>query len=57
MRFFNLGCVVDADVAHELLHVVVEWGRENQMVHSIGPNDFSDEDPQGLQVEGFELTD
>jgi GNAT superfamily N-acetyltransferase len=43
----------DAEVASELLHFVENWGREKGMEKLIGPLAFSDKDPQGFLIEGF----
>lgn len=54
VRFFQLDCVNDRSVSQALINTVVGWGREKGMTQIIGPYGFSDKDPQGLQVEGFE---
>jgi GNAT superfamily N-acetyltransferase len=53
-RFFQLECVNDAQVVRALIAAVEEWARAQGMDRMIGPFGFSDKDPQGLQVEGFE---
>jgi len=53
-RFFNLDCINDQEVAHELIKSVEKWAIEKGMNKIIGPFGFSDKDPQGLQIEGFE---
>ncbi len=53
-RFFNFDCLDDQPVAHALLGAVEGWTVEQGMTRLIGPFGFSDKDPQGLQVEGFE---
>ena len=53
-RFFNLDCVDDAEVSHRLLSFVEDWARQRKMDRIIGPFGFSDKDPEGLQIEGFE---
>lgn len=53
-RFFQLASVRDQHVVHGLIGVVEDWAREQGMDRMIGPFGFSDKDPQGLQVEGFE---
>lgn len=52
--FFNLDCIDDQSVAHSLLQRIERWAKEKGMNKIIGPYGFSDKDPQGLQVEGFE---
>lgn len=53
-RFFQFDSVDDKDVTHELIHFVEEWARGKGMTNIIGPFGFSDKDPQGAQIEGFE---
>lgn len=52
--FFNLDCINDQQVAHALLLNVEQWAAEKGMNKIIGPYGFSDKDPQGLQIEGFD---
>ena len=54
VRFFQLCGVQDAAVVAALMAAVEEWGRAQGMQRIYGPFGFSDRDPQGLQVEGFE---
>jgi hypothetical protein len=53
-RFFHFDCVDDLAVAKELIHAIETWALSKGMNKLIGPYGFSDKDPQGLQVEGFE---
>lgn len=53
-RFFQLDCIRDPEVARTLIGAVEEWARSKGMDRMIGPFGFSDKDPQGLQIEGFE---
>ena len=53
-RFFQLDTIRDAGVVRALLEAVECWARSQGMDRIIGPFGFSDKDPQGLQVEGFE---
>jgi GNAT superfamily N-acetyltransferase len=53
-RFFNLDCVNDSGISHRLIGFVEEWAKKRMMNRVIGPFGFSDKDPQGLQIEGFE---
>jgi hypothetical protein len=53
-RFCFLECYEDQDVVHALISKVEDWAREKGMVKLVGPLAFSDKDPQGLQIEGFE---
>lgn len=54
-RFFNFDCINDQDVANSLIDSVEKWAIEKGMNKIVGPFGFSDKDPQGLQIEGFEL--
>jgi len=53
-RFSFMECYEDQEIAHALLQKVEEWAKEKGMVKLIGPLGFSDKDPQGFQIEGFE---
>ncbi len=53
-RFYNLDCVRDVEVLRALITAVEEWARSKGMDRVIGPFGFSDKDPQGLQISGFE---
>lgn len=53
-RYCFLECYEDKEVVHALITIVEEWARKNGMVRLIGPLAFSDKDPQGFQIEGFE---
>lgn len=44
----------DKKVATALLSYVEKWAKERGMVRLIGPLAFSDKDPQGLLIEGFD---
>ena len=53
-RFCFMECYNDEEVFHALIMKVEEWAREREMEKIVGPLGFSDKDPQGFQVEGFE---
>jgi hypothetical protein len=53
-RFCFLECYEDQDVVHELISKVENWAKEKGMIKLVGPLAFSDKDPQGFQIEGFE---
>jgi hypothetical protein len=55
-RFSCLECRDDRDVSHGLLEHVEGWARQKKMVKIVGPMGFSDQDPEGFLVEGFEHT-
>jgi GNAT superfamily N-acetyltransferase len=53
-RFCFMECYNDQDVFHALIAKVEEWARSRGMIKLVGPLAFSDKDPQGFQIEGFE---
>lgn len=53
-RFFQLDCINDQEVANTLLDAVYTWAKQQSMQQLIGPFGFSDKDPQGLQIAGWE---
>ena len=53
-RFSFLESTEDSEVVAALLKKVELWAKENGMDHIIGPFGFSDKEPQGLLIEGFE---
>jgi len=53
-RFCFMECYNDKEVFHALITKVEDWARSKDMVRIIGPLGFSDKDPQGFQIEGFE---
>ena len=53
-RFCFMECYNDKEVFHALLVKVEDWVKQRGMTRIIGPLGFSDKDPQGFQIEGFE---
>jgi len=53
-RFNYLEAWDDREVIRELLKYVEEWSRLKGMVKLVGPLAFSDKDPQGYLIEGFQ---
>jgi len=53
-RFFAFESMEDESVGKALLDTVENWCRQKGMDKLIGPFGFSDKDPQGFLVEGFE---
>jgi len=53
-RFGHLESIQDQAVVHTLLSRVEQWAREKDMTRIIGPYGFSDQDPEGFLVKGFE---
>jgi ribosomal protein S18 acetylase RimI-like enzyme len=53
-RFCFMECYNDHEVFHVLITKIEDWARERGMTRLVGPLGFSDKDPQGFQIEGFE---
>jgi hypothetical protein len=53
-RFCFLECYEDISIARELIKSTEVWAREKGMQKLVGPLGFSDKDPQGVLIEGFE---
>lgn len=53
-RFSHFDCLNDGTIAHLLLSTVTEWAKNKGMQSLIGPFGFSEKDPQGAKIEGFE---
>jgi hypothetical protein len=53
-RFYKLDFVNDRNVADLLLKGIEAWAISKGMTNMIGPYGFSDKDPQGFQIEGFD---
>jgi hypothetical protein len=53
-RFCFLECYEDQAVVHALISKVENWARDKGMSKIVGPLAFSDKDPQGFQIEGFD---
>jgi hypothetical protein len=53
-RFGYLETWEDPEVVHTLLGKVEDWARQKGMTRIIGPYGFSDQDPEGWLIEGFE---
>jgi hypothetical protein len=53
LRFGWFDTIDDYEVAQALLSAVDAWGRELGMQSMTGPHGFTDLDPEGLLVEGF----
>lgn len=54
LRFGWFDTINDYDVARSLLMTVEKWGKELGMETMTGPHGFSDLDPEGMLVEGFD---
>ncbi|MCU0460570.1 MAG: GNAT family N-acetyltransferase [Bacteroidales bacterium] len=53
-RFCFMECYNDKEVFHALIASAEDWARKKGMSMIVGPLGFSDKDPQGFQIEGFE---
>lgn len=53
-RFGYLETWEDQEVLHALLARIEEWARQKGMTKVVGPYGFSDQDPEGFLIEGFE---
>lgn len=53
-RFGFLETWEDREVVHALLSRVEDWARRQGMTKIVGPYGFSDQDPEGFLIEGFE---
>lgn len=54
-RFCFMECYNDREVFNALISAVEEWAKEKGMTAIVGPLGFSDKDPQGFQIEGFDV--
>ena len=54
VRFGWFDFIDDIEVSSALLDAVVEFGRKNGMKQIVGPLGFTDFDPEGMLVEGFD---
>jgi hypothetical protein len=53
-RFFHLDSIENIEVIKLLIDAVQSWAKAQQMETLVGPFGFSEKDPQGFQIEGFE---
>ncbi len=53
-RFGYLETWEDEEITGALLQTVEDWAREKGMTKMIGPYGFTDQDPEGFLIEGFE---
>ena len=54
VRFGWIDFVDDIQVSEALLKAVEDWGREKGMAEVVGPLGFTDMDPEGMLIWGFE---
>jgi hypothetical protein len=53
-RFGYLDCYEDREVFTALIRAVEDWARAGGMTKIVGPYGFSDQDPEGFLIEGFD---
>ncbi|NTW24573.1 MAG: hypothetical protein HGA37_07735 [Lentimicrobium sp.] len=53
-RFGFFDCYEESETAGSLLAFVHSWASQKGMLNLTGPYGFSDKDPQGFQIEGFD---
>ena len=54
VRYGWFDFIDDREVSQALLEAVAAYGRENGMKEMVGPLGFTDQDPEGMLVEGFD---
>ena len=54
VRFGWIDFIDDIEVSRALFDAVVEWGRNKGMTEIVGPLGFTDMDPEGMLIEGFD---
>ncbi len=54
VRFGYIDMIDDLEVAKALLDTVEQWGRERGMNKIVGPLGFTDMDPEGMLIDGFD---
>ena len=53
-RFSYIDFIDDAEVVDALIDTVTRWGKSKGMEHLTGPLSFTDMDPEGMLIEGFD---
>jgi len=56
VRFGWFEAINDFEVCYALFNAVENWGKENDMKTLTGPLGFTDLDPEGIMIEGFDHT-
>lgn len=54
MRFGFMDFIDSDEVVDSLFEAVAQWGRERAMEEMVGPVGFTDMDPEGMLIEGFD---
>jgi hypothetical protein len=52
-RFCFMECFNDKEVFHALIEYIEKWSTNKGITRLVGPLGFSDKDPQGFMIEGF----
>jgi GNAT superfamily N-acetyltransferase len=55
-RFEYMECSNDKEIFHALITYIENWAKEKGMTKVVGPSGFSDKEPQGFLIDGFEHT-
>jgi GNAT superfamily N-acetyltransferase len=53
-RFSYIDFIDDAEVVDALIDAVTRWGKSKGMEHLTGPLSFTDMDPEGMLIEGYD---
>lgn len=53
-RFEFMDCINDQETGHALISFVYEWAKRHGVSKLVGPLGFSDKEPQGFLISGFE---
>lgn len=54
VRFGWIDFIDEIEVSRALIESVKQWGKEHGMTHIVGPLGFTDMDPEGMLIEGFD---
>jgi len=54
-RFCFMECYEDFNIAEALVRHVEDWARGKGAINLVGPLGFSDKDPQGFLIEGYDM--
>ena len=54
VRFSYIDFIDDAEVVDALIDAVTRWGKSKGMEHLTGPLRFTDMDPEGMLIEGYD---
>ena len=54
VRFGWIDFIDDEEVSKALINAVEQWGKERGMKYIQGPLGFTDQDPEGMLIEGFD---